>query len=488
MATEDALKKKVDSLVKDGQLTGARDLLDSEMLRAQGEEEKKKIGEFYTRSNKEILKGTPARTLFIDYDAFGESLEPAYYWTLDALKEYPFAYKTNKAEDYFAASEASFWYGDLGARRSALEKRATELVGTINVVIKSIINLLWDLKEFEQRLRHYEDYKVGGDKRKDANLALKAIFLTDVDIKKGRAAINSLATADLNFVTLRDAFMAAEKPEDVDRMDLNERVKRILKPRVKEYLDWVELSGRELKSRFSIEKAYLKSQVNALSLYTRWAKPYLIATNKLIPQELEKVTDADELVSAFDVARIYLEIFAKKDVAISTIKLPEDEEMFSVIEVRFVYRAIPGVVERGHFTHRGRIKITFTAFVMAKKHIKLLEEKKEDELLKLATGLTEDTLASIREDLDKYIKDGKPKEEKKKERKPIKIPIIEDMREFAKPLQEAAQSIRGMLPAPGPKTNKWDIGRVRKAAEEKAKKDLFKLYDNYKKMHGMVTW
>lgn len=496
MATIEALKEKVEKLIKKSEFTKARELLDKELELAPDEkkDEIKKLydAELYKKSKSVIIKGKPIRTLFIDYDSFGEGLEPAYYWVLDFLRE-SLKYEVKKSQDYFAAAEASFWYGDIGTRRTALEKRASELMATINMVVKSMLNLLWDLKEFEQRLKHYKDFKEGSAQEKEtADLALKAIFLTEVDIKKGRAALNMLAQ-ELNFITIRDAFMAAKKPDDVDKMDLNERVKRVLKPRVVEYLHWVELSGKELNERYRIEKAYLKSQVHALDLYTRWAKPYLIATNKLLPPEMEKVTEPEEIVTAFDVARIYIEIYGKqkvellrtKELGAAEIKLPEDEERYKVIEVVFNYRASPaGVVERGHFTHRGRVRITFNAYIMAKKHIDILEQQDKNELLKFVAGMTTETLEAMQEDLDKYVKEEKPKEKKKE----LKIPVFETAREIVKPFKEAAEGIKKFVPVAKPKVSAWDIARVEKEASDKVKKELFVIYESYKKSHAMITW
>ena len=37
---------------------------------------------------------------------------------------------------------------------------------------------------------------------------------------------------------------------------INDQVKRILKPRMKEFYDWIDLSENELRKRFNIEKNY----------------------------------------------------------------------------------------------------------------------------------------------------------------------------------------------------------------------------------------
>src|SRR3989344_1541332 len=104
--------------------------------------------------------------------------------------------------------------------------------------------------------------------------------MDNVDVKKGRGSINMLAQ-DLNFLTIRDAFMIVNSVEDVEKQDLNDRVKRILKPRMQEFLEWKERSEKELLKRYEIERAYLRSQVAALKLYSGWTKPYLKTAQKL---------------------------------------------------------------------------------------------------------------------------------------------------------------------------------------------------------------
>ena len=498
MAPVDELKKKIDILVKGKKLTEARAILDNALASIPADNKALKDDIMKTYSG-EIMKGKVLSEYSITYDAFSEGLEPVYYWFLEFLEG--LKYKPKKTVDIFAASEGGGWYSEMGMRRTALEKRASELIGTINMVIKSIINLLWDLKEFDMRLGWYEQYKSKDkSKKEEADLALKAVYLTEVDVKKGRAALNSLATADLNFITIRDAFMVAKKPEDVDGMDLNDRVKRVLKPRVGDYLKWVELSDKELNERYKIEKAYLKSQINSMKLYTAWAKPYLIATNKLLPPDktggLEGL-DAD-LVTSFDVAKVYLEIFATKEEELMQtqktpswpIKVPDEEKWFRCIEINLNHRTSPSgsATDRGHLIHRGRVIMTFKSYIMQKKHLEMRDNKNENELLKLVTGLTDETLTAMDEDLKKYI-DTKPDKDKKDEKKKeFKLPIIETAKEMAKPFKETAEGIKQLFPVKKPKAKSWELKRLEEEASKKVKKDVHTVYEQYKKQHGMLTW
>ena len=132
-----------------------------------------------------------------------------------------------------------------------------------------------------------------------------------VDIKRGNGSINMM-TSQLDFITLRDGFMKAKDPEDVDKLDLNERVKRVLKPRIAEFLDWIEKSERELRNRYDLQKAYLKSQVSSIKLYTRWVRPYLKAAEELMMKNRE--TLEPELVTAFDTIVLELMLFGRKEI------------------------------------------------------------------------------------------------------------------------------------------------------------------------------
>ena len=104
------------------------------------------------------------------------------------------------------------------------------------------MNIIYDLKEFQIRLKHYGASRLKNpDESKAGLLSLKQIWMDNVDIKRGRGSINMLAQ-DLNFVTIRDAFMIADSLNDIKNLDLNERVKRILDVKLSEFIEWKDRS------------------------------------------------------------------------------------------------------------------------------------------------------------------------------------------------------------------------------------------------------
>jgi hypothetical protein len=176
-------------------------------------------------------------------------------------------------------------------------------MANINTVLRSVLNIVYDLKDFKTRLQVYDDLK-SKEKKESALLSLKQIWMDKVDINKGNSSLKAMGLGQSGFQTLIDAFLVAKDEKNADKIDLNERVKRILEPRVLEFLEWRKRSEQELRNRYEIEKAYLKSQISALKLNAKWAKPYLKAAEKL--SQNEKFENIPELVNTFN--SIFLEL------------------------------------------------------------------------------------------------------------------------------------------------------------------------------------
>ena len=137
----------------------------------------------------------------IIYDSPTETLEPVYFWILDFMNQL-FGGKVEKLVDNFAASPGSGHFGEMGQRATRMQEEAMKIYGLANTVIKSILNLIYDLREFQIRLKIYEKAA-----SKDSNvsqgalLSLKQIWMDQVDIKKGIGSINMMSL-DLSFSTL----------------------------------------------------------------------------------------------------------------------------------------------------------------------------------------------------------------------------------------------------------------------------------------------
>ena len=433
------------------------------------------------------IKAEKITEFSLTYDSPSETLEPVYYWLLDFMQG--LGLDVEKIVDNFTASPGSGYFAELGKRATVMQQQAMDILGKINLIIKSIINLIYDLKQFEIRIELYDKLKNDDKAEQIAALnSLKELWITHVDVKKGRGAINMLAT-QLEFVTIRDAFFAAKSAKDVDKLDLNERVKNILKSRYIEFETWLKQSERELRQRFNIEKTYLKSQVASMKLYTKWMMPYLKAAEQLSMKESKSAA----LVSAFSTMVLELLLMAKKK--FSSEDLPErmrnqkTREFYSIILVDFSFRGIPRAINQsGHYAFGGRIDVTFKAYTLREDELEQFKKKIEtdfmDKTLKLLQDLGDDSLKQLHEDIEHFLEEGKPKEEEKKEKETKeKKTLWTDFMDFFG-LGKKKTTKQGEKSRPDSYYEKV----LRKVAENQAASLCFKVYDVYKKSHGMASY
>ena len=347
----------------------------------------------------------------IIYDTFSQTLEPVYFWTLDFLRaDAPngLGLHVEKIEEEFEASAGGGYYGELGARASAMQDRAMAMLRQINAIIKEIVNLIYDLKEYEMRLETYDNLDSNKqsdiDERRTAELSLRSIWMDQVDIKKGIGSINNLTRGDLQFVTLRDAFMQAKDLKDAKKLDLNKRVKSLLEKKLSEYLQWKNYSEKELRKRYSIERNYLKSQIASLKLYTKWAKPYLRASQKLGMKDIgnTKLPNPD-IVAAFNNMQMELSLFAKREIKPGSVfpeysKIEFEDKYYSCLQVDFKYRTVPHSVRGGqstHYAHMGTVDVYFKAYAMTQKEIDKIEKEEVFENMNMVDELTDVSLKDL---------------------------------------------------------------------------------------------
>ncbi|MBS3167677.1 hypothetical protein J4216_00975 [Candidatus Woesearchaeota archaeon] len=363
-----------------------------------------------------LVKGEPIKSYNLIYDSLSEALEPIYFWILDFMQDSKPAglgLKVWKGKEEFEASVSSGYFGEIGQRATLMQQKAMEYLGAINNVIKSILNLIYDLREFEIRIAPYDKLKDKKLEEKDkigALFSLKGLWMDQVDSRKGRGSINLLGQ-DLQFATLRDAFFYVKESSGVTKeLDLNERVKNILKRKLEEFEEWKLKSEDEIRKRYEIEKKYLRSQVKTLELYASWVKPYLIAAQKLrmrgsTPEGLRNAN----IVNSFSNMEIELSLMGKKevnpgDVHESYSKIVLEKKYYSVVEINLKFRSVPSTVSgQGgrHYVHGGRTDIVFNAFALDNIELEALEALELHEDLELINTWVHGTLKDLEEDLQK---------------------------------------------------------------------------------------
>lgn len=443
-------------------------------------------------------KNGPAIEYKLIYDTPGGTLEPLYFWILNFMGS-----NTEKLIDTFASSLGSGHFSELGLKKSQMQDQASRLMQTINTVLRSVLNLIYDLKEFQIRLFHYDAANDKDKFKQEAGiLALKQIWMDKVDLQRGQGSINALSSGNLQFVTLRDAFLKLKDEKEVDNIDLNERIKRILKPRILEFNEWKKRSEMELRKRFEIEKTYLKSQVDSLKLQAKWAKPYLSAAEKLAQDE-NLAKDA-AMVTAFNTILLQLTLMKKLTIGVEeeTIKsrisdrrIPEDftkiakkfRKYHPIVFVNFKFVGIPNKIGQ-QYVFGGRAEMEFKGYALNEEELILLKDKLEnsdlESALKLVQGMTEDSLKQLEIDIDEFTEKSNKKEKKESDSNPFmslfsfkkKEEKKDDKKEKLKILKE-----KGINP------DKYAEAYIRNLAIADAMNEAFKVYDTFKKSLGMAT-
>lgn len=443
-------------------------------------------------------KGEPEAEHTIVYDSSSETLEPIYFFILDLMNDFGLA--PEKLVDNFTTSPGSGHFSELMGKATAMQQQGSKLMADIGLISRSVLSIVYDLKEFKIRLQSYDDLNSKDRGKSDAaRLSLKQIWMDKVDIIKQQSSIKAMALGQAGFQTLIDAFLASKDEKDVDKLDLNDRVKRILLPRVHEFNVWVKQSEKELRKRYEMERTYLKSQVNNLKLYSRWAKPYLKAAQQL---EMKETGREAALVKTFNTILLELSLLGKNklkvedsalagDLPADFQKLKTKRDYYSCILVDFSFRGIPQrAMQQSHYAFGGRAEITFKAYVLNNDELKKIDKELEksdiEDVLKLIEGTTEN-LEQLQEEINFFLeeKDEEKKEKSKDDSNPFLALIgYYDKKEKTEKKPESKKDDDKPL-----RKDDWiESTHIRPLAASEAEKTAFKLFDIYKKAHGMPSY
>ncbi|MBU0471955.1 MAG: hypothetical protein KKF65_04970 [Nanoarchaeota archaeon] len=443
----------------------------------------KKVSPYYAKKEK------PETSHEIVYNSATEQLEPLYFWILDFMGE--LGLSTEKLTDSFTSSPGSGHFSEQMGKATAMQQQATKSMADINTVLRSVMNLVYDLKDFKTRLQVYDDLK--SDKKEFAFQSLKQLWLDKVDMQKGQGSIHAMTSGQLGFQTLRDAFLSAKDEEAVNKIDLNDRVKRILQARVHEFYIWLKESEKELRKRYAIERSYLKSQTNSLKLYSRWAKPYLKAAQQL---EMKESGREPSLVKVFNTLLLELTLLGKKkvDPPMELGDFKPKRDYYACVLVDFTFRSIPQrVAQQSHYAFGGKANITFKGYALNSEEIEAIDKElaKSDvaDVLKLIEGTTTESLDQLQEDIDMFLKE---EDEGKKEEKPkdASNPFLALIGHYDKAEKKDKPKTKSKKDKDEPvKKDDWtEDTYLRPKTADDAKETTFMLFDVYKKAHGMPSY
>ncbi len=457
------------------------------------------------QQEKEALPGKPAKGKYgtgvlkqtLKLDSTQSGVEEKYFWVtrfLASREPYGRDYYGDigtllKVKDIYAAAETSSYWGSIEQRKGAQIDKFQQLMTNIGNMMKTLFQILRELRIIDERLDYYERSYAG---QEAAEVALKGLWVDMVEQgTKNPGSVLGLA-ANVGFVTLPDLFFSIhpKTKEDVDKeVDklkdaFNRKVREVLARKLFQYLLWKEKTYKELKVGKEFKLKYMRQHFNVIKLYLNWLRPYLRNIRKLQMSSSSQGIHNVDIVTAFDTSRIELEVLAikkkyEKSFPNSTKEEREFKHFFPCIRIKLDFVAIPQMAfqedyQRGAL-HRGRTVITIEGFVSTVKDINEYIKKQEEEDLDLLKAVDE-SIEAMKEDIDKYLKEADELLKKEEE------PMIKKGRGVLNPFTSLFGGLKLLF---GLSKEKVDPDEAREA-EGTVRMDAYLLYKVYKQTHGMM--
>ncbi len=427
-------------------------------------------------------------------------VEATYFWVIRMMEDRPpfgLNYvepngKIEKIKDVYTAGETSSYWGMTEQRKGVQQDKFQQLMANIGQLLKTLFQLLREVRIIEERLLYYEKSDQGD---RSAEVALKSIWVDLVEGgSKNPASVLGLGS-QVGFVTLPDLFFSIhpKKEEDVDREvdklsegGINRKVREVVGRKLKQYLFWKVKTYKELKQGYEFKIKYMRQHYHVIRLYMNWLRPYLKNVQRL---QMQPTAGDKDIIAAFETSKIELEVLGIQNKYEADgeygKELKDFKEFFPVIRVRMDYVAMPEIAfqsegQRGA-VHRGRTIIIIEAFTATKEDIEEYKRKIEKEDMELLASI-EESIRSLKEDLEYYLIKGgelKKDEENKEQEKGASV---------ASPFKHLFLGFKELagIPTLGKKTKSKNLSE-KGAAEGIAKVHAYVLYNIYKKAHGMFT-
>ncbi len=447
----------------------------------------------------------PAGRFFFAYQNINFGVEYIYYWILHRMRQNEDFSYFDKVTDTYAAASSSSHFGMMQARLSAQQNQASQYLKGISDMVKGLFQIVRELRILDERIQYYEDtYDKDSPNRVSSEIVLKGLWIDLVEGgPKNPASVYGMAR-EVGFTILPDIFfrIQVEDPKDIDRVvnasDFNEKIKEVLKRKLRQYYEWKKRTYSELKTRRKFEIKYLRQHYDTIKLYISWIKPYL--KNIAMLQPKDSWNETARLINSFEGAIAEIEVIARKKEA--------GKEYWAVILANFLYSVRPQLdyhlQEYQHKgpVHVGRVELTLRSYAWNDEQLENYKKYKEEETMYILGSID----ASIREALDSLgdelknylIQGGETFEEKKKKEKSKLEKNMQTLSKSAEPFTAVFKGFGEMFSAFGLTK---DIFKVKKGGRDPyvvkkdkgaAKKDAiagaFMAYHYYKKSHGLTAW
>ncbi len=440
----------------------------------------------------------PNRRLKLVYEAFNMSLEELYYWSINHIRQdtgFPYMIKLT---DVFSASENSAFFGQSAQRLAIQEDRASGFLRTITEMVKSLFQIVRELRIIDERLDIYHNWK----KSKSADSTLKGLFTDFAENKGGQMQPGSIfhLANQVGYATLPDLFFNTtvydkEKIDGVvDGMGFNKNVKSVLKRKLYQFIVWKEKTEHELEARRKFQIKYLRQHYTVIKTYIAWVKPYLKHIKRLTMNEEQM--DSPELISSFETSATEIEVLAYK---------PSRNNAYNAcVLMTFKFNTRPVMQYRQEYqqgpVHIGRGEMTLRSYAWTDEQIKMyrkMRDAEDRELLGLADDQLKSAMDMLGEDLEKYLNEAEKSLEAKEEASAPKqkekltklgsdetvfgpfVSLVKGFGEIGSAFVPVS-SLKKSKPSGKKKDAKSALGSANFA--------MWMVYNNYKKAHGLLSW
>ncbi|MDP2749719.1 MAG: hypothetical protein Q8O89_02715 [Nanoarchaeota archaeon] len=442
----------------------------------------------------------------IVYESFNQNIEEIYYWLIDFMRIDNSCTTMEKITDVFAASEQSSFFGAAQARLGIQQDKVSQFLATIGKMIKELFQLVRELRILDERVRIYKDSYRDAKKKEGAEITLKGIWIDMVEMGgKNPSSVYGMAT-ELQFTSLPDLFYSIH-PDKVDDVEdevekkaqgFNRKVKEVLKRKLKTFMIWKEATYKEMNAKRTFTLKYLRQHYDIIRMYMAWVKPYLRNVRRV--QMADKTKEVD-MIAAFEGSIVEIELVGMKR---------DPKKTFHPTTMLTIYfRSKPaldyhqeGYQHRGPL-HIGRARIDMRAYSWTDLHLTNYKKYREDEEMDMIKTIDSSVRAAydaLGDDLQRYLEEAGEKFDKplltpEGKEKPKQDSIIEPFISIFRGFGDIASSLTGR--EAGVKAGKqkkksrqemYLLAIEKDDAATTVRKDMWKMYDKFKKSHKMLAW
>jgi len=436
----------------------------------------------------ESVKPVPPEGLSLVYTEPHGGVEKFYYQMLDELRERDFA--VEKIRDVYTASEASDLWGELERRKQFQAEQAMKYMASIGSMMKSLFQMIRELRLIDERLTHYEGRKKG---QTEDDIALKGIWIDKVEGGAQKpSSVYGMAT-QLGFTTLPDLFFntCPKEKKDIGKIvdslkseGVNKKVREVLQRKLAEFMTWLENTEKELKTGRRFKLMYLRQHFHVIRMYLDWVRPYIKNVSRLniLSQggKADARTKAD-LIRASETAVMDIEIIGVR----------KGGYFKPCVRVVFHFQTRPSLEFRKEYQrgpiHVGKTIMDIEGYALSDSDLKAYRDTKIDEDIEVLKSvfasieaLEEELLRYLKEADDAYSQEKLGKKEKKDGKTPSFIARVFKREKKEKiPSKYEREKLRKVVEG-----GLYDVGSLTGFTSGVT----WKVFDKMKKFFGSLRW